>query len=173
MNYSIYERLGIWMQIGVHWRHYIKSQSDLRVFSNRHPFQILWNIVDLLVMVSAYVNYVIGRRFEKVRNGRRIENWMPIWEFEKKDIDLRYRFLWRRNRTWIWGLDVYLSLIYMCRTLKCTSSLLINTCCHVKESYDDILFVYYNCLVIFSTSAYVHVIVFVRVHIFFYIQLNN
>jgi len=23
----------------------------------------------------------------------------------KKDIDLRYRCLWRRNRTWIWGLD--------------------------------------------------------------------
>jgi len=28
---------------------------------------------------------------------------MSIW---KKDIDLRYRCLSRRNQTWIWGLDV-------------------------------------------------------------------
>jgi hypothetical protein len=28
---------------------------------------------------------------------------LRIW---KKDIDLRYRCLWRMNRTWIWGLDV-------------------------------------------------------------------
>ena len=29
------------LQIGVHWCHYLKSRSDLRVFSNWHPFQIL------------------------------------------------------------------------------------------------------------------------------------
>jgi hypothetical protein len=27
---------------------------------------------------------------------------LVIW---KKDIDLRYIYLWRRNRTWIWALD--------------------------------------------------------------------
>jgi uncharacterized membrane protein len=42
----------------------------------------------------------------------RFENWTPIWNL-KKDIDLRYRCLWRRNRTWIWGLDVDLSLTYI------------------------------------------------------------
>jgi len=28
-------------QIGVHWRHYLKSRSNFRIFSNRHPFQTL------------------------------------------------------------------------------------------------------------------------------------
>jgi len=44
-------------------------------------------MADLLVRVGvrAYVNDVIGRRFEKVRNGHRFENL-------KKDIDLRIGF---------------------------------------------------------------------------------
>ena len=33
-----------------------KSQSDLRVFSNRHPFQILRFMADLLVWVKAYIS---------------------------------------------------------------------------------------------------------------------
>jgi hypothetical protein len=37
----------------------------------------------------------------------RIECW---YENLKKYIDLRYRCLWCRNRTWIWGLDVDFSL---------------------------------------------------------------
>ena len=58
-------------QIGIHWRHYLKSRSDWRVFSNRRPFQIIICMSDLLVRV--YVSDVIVRRFEKV----------------KKDIDFR------------------------------------------------------------------------------------
>ena len=57
----------------------------------------------LLVRVRAYVSNIIGHRFEKVRNGHRFENL-------KKDIDLWYWCLWRRNQTWIWGLDVDLSI---------------------------------------------------------------
>ena len=37
-------------------------------------------MADLLLMDRAYV---MGCRFEKVRNGHRFENWTPIWEFEK------------------------------------------------------------------------------------------
>jgi hypothetical protein len=53
-------------------------ESDLRIFSILHPFQILRSMADLLVRVRAYVSDVIGRRFEKVRNGHRFKNWMPI-----------------------------------------------------------------------------------------------
>jgi hypothetical protein len=72
-------------QISIHWCHYLKSWSDLRVFSNRRPFQILRSMADLLVRVrvKALVSDIIGRRFEKVRNDHRFENWTPIWEFEK------------------------------------------------------------------------------------------
>ena len=38
-------------------------------------------MADLLVRIRAYV--VSGRRFEKVRNDHRFENWTSIWEFEK------------------------------------------------------------------------------------------
>jgi hypothetical protein len=38
-----------------------------KVFSNRCPFQILRSMPDLLV--SAYVNDIIGRQIEKVKNG--------------------------------------------------------------------------------------------------------
>ena len=70
-------------RIGIHWRHYLKSRFNIRVFSNQRPFQILRSMVDLLVRVRAYVSDVIGRRFEKVRNGHRLENWTTIWEFEQ------------------------------------------------------------------------------------------
>ena len=69
-------------QIGIHWRHKLSSRSDLRVFSNRLPFQIVRSMSNLLVRA-----HVAGRRFENLKN-------------------LRYRCLWRRNWTWIWGLDV-------------------------------------------------------------------
>jgi hypothetical protein len=36
-------------QIVAHWRHYLKSRFDLRVFSNRHLFQILRSMADLLL----------------------------------------------------------------------------------------------------------------------------
>ena len=57
MNGYIYDRLRSTSsheststpQIGVHWHHYLKSRSDLRVFSNWHPFQILRSMVDLLL----------------------------------------------------------------------------------------------------------------------------
>ena len=43
-------------------------------------------MTDLLVRVKvmAYIGDVIGRQFEKVRNGHRFENWKPISEFEKR-----------------------------------------------------------------------------------------
>jgi len=41
-----------------------------------------------------HVSGVIGRRFEKVKNSHRFENL-------KKDINLRYRCLWRTNQIWI------------------------------------------------------------------------
>jgi hypothetical protein len=34
-------------QIGIHWRHYLKSRFNIRVFSNQRPFQILRSMVDL------------------------------------------------------------------------------------------------------------------------------
>ena len=43
------------------WRHYLKLQAVLTVFSNQHPFQM----ADLFVRVRAYM-YVSGREFEKV-----------------------------------------------------------------------------------------------------------
>jgi hypothetical protein len=36
-------------QIGVHWRHYLKSRSDLRLFSNQRPFQILRSMANSLL----------------------------------------------------------------------------------------------------------------------------
>jgi hypothetical protein len=68
-------------QIGIHWHHYLKTRSDLRVFWNLCPFQILRSMANLLVSIRAYDSDVIGCWFEKVRNGHRFEGWMPIWEF--------------------------------------------------------------------------------------------
>jgi hypothetical protein len=47
------------------------------IFSNRFPFQILRSMANFLVRVRAYISDVIGRQFEKVRDGHRLENWMP------------------------------------------------------------------------------------------------
>ena len=47
------------------------------IFSNRFPFQILRSMANFLVRVRAYISDVIGRQFEKVREGHRLENWMP------------------------------------------------------------------------------------------------
>ena len=91
-----------WTQIGIHWHHYLKSRSDLRVFSNRCPFQILRSMADLLVRVRAYVSDVIVRRFEKVRNGHRFENWTPIWEFEKGHRSEGQMSVTLRHRNWTW-----------------------------------------------------------------------
>ena len=89
----------------IHWRHYLKSLSDLRVFLNRRPFQILGSMADFLVRVrvKAFVSSVIQRGFEKMRNSHIFENWTLIWEFEKGQIweldsdmriwNLRYRCL--------------------------------------------------------------------------------
>ena len=75
-------------QIGIHWHHYLKSRPNLRIFSNLLPFQILWSMANLLVRVRVYVSDVDLRKWETA-------------------IDLR---IWNRNQTWIWGLDVDLSL---------------------------------------------------------------
>jgi len=37
-------------QISIHWRHYLKSRSDLKIFSHERPFQILKSMVDLLLL---------------------------------------------------------------------------------------------------------------------------
>ena len=37
-------------QISIHWRHYLKSRSDLKIFSRERPFQILKSMVDLLLL---------------------------------------------------------------------------------------------------------------------------
>jgi hypothetical protein len=66
-------------------------------------FQILRSMADLLVRVGVYVSDVDLRKWETAIDLR-------IW---KKDIYLRYRCLWRRNLTWIWELDVDLSLAYL------------------------------------------------------------
>ena len=47
------------------------------IFSNRFPFQILRSMANFLVRVRAYISDVIGRQFEKVTDGHRLENWMP------------------------------------------------------------------------------------------------
>jgi hypothetical protein len=104
-NWHIYNRLrsasGLKLvsfhQICTHWCHFLKSRSDLRVFSNRHPFHILRFIADLLVRIRAYISDVVEGRFENVRNGHRFKDWMPIWEFEKK-----HRF---ENGTPIWEFE--------------------------------------------------------------------
>jgi len=101
-------------QISIHWRHYLKSWSDLRVFSNRHPSQILRSVADLLVRVRAYVSDVDLRKWEtgidwelninlRICKRTSLDADLRYW---KKDLDLRYRCLSRRNRTWIWELDV-------------------------------------------------------------------
>ena len=61
-------------QVGTHCRHYLKSRSNFRVYSNQRPFQILRYMAELLVRVRVRAD-VIGRRFEKVRNGHRFEKY--------------------------------------------------------------------------------------------------
>jgi hypothetical protein len=48
-----------------------------------------------------------------IKSNHCIVSSMSNWVFANKDIDMRYKCLWRRNRTWIWGLDVDLSLTYI------------------------------------------------------------
>ena len=50
-NIHIFDRLRSTStpQIGVHWRHYLKSRSNLRIFSNWRPFQVLRSMSDLLL----------------------------------------------------------------------------------------------------------------------------
>jgi len=84
----------------------LKSQFDLRIFSNRHPFQILRSVADLVVRVRPYVSDVIGLWFEKLRNVLRFEKWMPFWEFEKG-----HRF---ENWTPIWELETRGSVGWAC-----------------------------------------------------------
>ena len=74
----------------------LKSASTDVIISNHGPIsgysqidvlsKILRSMTDLLVRVrvTAYIGDVIGRRFEKVRNAHRFENWKPISEFEKR-----------------------------------------------------------------------------------------
>ena len=84
-------------QINIH-RHRLITWSDLKIFLNRFPFQILRSIANFLVRVRAYISDVIGRQFEKVRDGHRLENWMPkkghrsevqMSVMQKSNMDLR------------------------------------------------------------------------------------
>ena len=105
-------------QIHVHWRHYPKSRSNLRVISNRHPFQIFRSMANLLVRVRVMLGHtsldVDLRKWETAidsRIGHQFENL-------KKDIDLRIRGRfenWMSIRNWalirgwtfIWVLPIY------------------------------------------------------------------
>jgi hypothetical protein len=55
--------------------------SDQRPDSNRRPFQMLRSMADLFIMVKAYI---IGRRFEKVRNDH-IFGIMCFWFYHDKE----------------------------------------------------------------------------------------
>ena len=79
---SICDRLGSVStpQNGIHWCHYLKSRFNGILKSASFPNS---QMDDLLVRIRAYVNDVIGRWFEKVRNSHTFENWTHIWEFEK------------------------------------------------------------------------------------------
>ena len=108
-------------QICIHWCHYLKSRSDLRVFSNWRAFQILRSKADLLlsnrhpfqkeilyvllpchmmdvgqICTSSALHIIIYQMNAKRQSSRHkfsvpdphfvygFENWMPIWEFEKR-----------------------------------------------------------------------------------------
>jgi hypothetical protein len=67
--------------------------TNQRQNSNRHPLTILPQITVLfkgILKSTSFPNSQIYGRFENL----------------KKDIDLSYSCLWRRNRTWIWGLGI-------------------------------------------------------------------
>jgi hypothetical protein len=123
-------------EIGIHWRHYLKSLSDLRGIlksaSEIHRYMSdywlgLLNTsvtsldVDLTKWETA-IDLRIWLRFENLEKDiylrivRRFENL-------KKDIYLRLRCLWRRNRTWIGWLDVDLSLTLWSRLGLSTTTL--------------------------------------------------
>ena len=56
----------------------LRYMADLLV-SARVGVNVMVRVkVRIRLMVRAYVSDVIGRRFEKVRNGHRFENWTPI-----------------------------------------------------------------------------------------------
>ena len=68
-------------QIGIYWCHCLNSRSDLRVFSNRHPFQHLRSMAYLLfrVRIRAYISDVNLRKWEMAID---LKIGTPIWEFE-------------------------------------------------------------------------------------------
>ena len=105
--YIWYTQISVQTEIGIHWHYNLKSQSNLRVFSNRSPFKILTSIGDLLVRirVRAYLSDVIARRLEKVRNGYRFENWTLIWSTDVCDVEIRHGF---EDWTSIWVLHIYI-----------------------------------------------------------------
>ena len=73
--------------------------SDLRVFSNWHPFQSRNSMADLLVNLG--LGHTLVTFIWEVRNCNRFENWTPIWEFEKGHIFENWTLILR-----IWGTDV-------------------------------------------------------------------
>ena len=75
--------------------------------NNRRSFQILRSMADLLVRLIAGGKIRV-RAYTVTSFDVDLRNW-------KKDIDLRYRCLWCRNRTWmlIWVLHIYI-LILLC-----------------------------------------------------------
>ena len=102
-------------------RYDLKSRFDLKVFTNRYPFLILRYVANLLVSIR--VRITIGHTSVKS-----FDVDLKKWEtaiyltMESRigiEITLRYKYIWRRNRTWIWGLDVDLCLTYIStETLK-------------------------------------------------------
>ena len=108
--------------IGIHWRHYFKLRSDLRIFSNLYAFQILRSLANLLVRVRvrAYVSDIIGRQFEKSENGNRFEIWDTGLRTYKRtdfcDVEIEHGFEdWTSIRGWIsiWVLHMYTSSAFI------------------------------------------------------------
>ena len=99
--------------IGIHWCHYFKSRSDLRIFLNLCAFQILRSLANLLVRVRVRA-YIIGRQFEKSENGNRFDIWdtgLRTWKrTDFCDVEIKHGFEdWTSIRGWIsiWVLHIY------------------------------------------------------------------
>jgi hypothetical protein len=83
--------------------HVYKKTSQLNLYVGQHTRQLIyWYRLGLGHMSVTLLDVDLKRRETAIDlgNGHRFENL-------KKDIDLRYRCLWHRNWTWIWGLDIY------------------------------------------------------------------
>jgi hypothetical protein len=87
--HSIYDRLksASTPQNRIAWRHNLKSWSDLRIFSNRHPFQILRSKTDYWLGLGLGHMSVTSLDLDVDMRKWEMAIDFKIWEL-KKDIDL-------------------------------------------------------------------------------------